>query len=234
MFSRSFLLGGSLPPASTLWTQRLFAGRAHQDQRQPKRSLEQGLKKQFPKQFPIAGLLQLECSDPHCSCCRPATSCKRIGWCNCRARRCARALAGRMRRARLACTTSQRSAACAPNVWKLTVAAAGKDAIPAMAEMVRTYRPACGPTSLARFCAVHRQAREMELMDNLGLRPGAITVTGQGLDVAVLKPSLPQRPSNHQEPVWGRLGRWCARGKRINIGSLTHERPQRWCCGVGR
>ena len=59
------------------------------------------------------------------------------------------------------------------------------DANPAIAEMVQTYGQRVAQQALQGFALYTVKPEEMELMDNLGLRPGAITVTGQGLDVAI-------------------------------------------------
>ncbi len=70
-----------------------------------------------------------------------------------------------------------------------------QEASPAMSEMVQTYGLRLAQQALEGFALYTVPAEELALADSLGLQPGAISVTSQGLDVAIEpKPKAPAKP----------------------------------------
>ena len=179
MFSRRFLLAAA---ASTLWISacsQAVPTKISVTQAQ----LEQGLKNQFPKQFPIAGLLQLDMQQPQLLL-LPVSNQLQTDWVvQLSGPALRQSFSGQMRvRFGLYYEPKDRSVR-AQRVEVLSLQL--EDANPAIAEMVQTYGQRVAQQALQGFALYTVKPEEMELMDNLGLRPGAITVTGQGLDVAI-------------------------------------------------
>lgn len=145
--------------------------------------LEQGLQGHFPKQFPIAGLLQMQMQQPllqlqpgsnqlqttlHVALSGPVLRTP---------------LAGQMQlRFGLYYEPRDRSVR-AQRVEVLALQL--QDADPALADMVQTYGLRLAEQALQGFPLYTVKAEELELADSLGLQPGAITVTQTGLDVAI-------------------------------------------------
>lgn len=180
MFSRRFLLAAAA--ASTLWISacsQAVPTKISVTQAQ----LEQGLKNQFPKQFPIAGLLQLDMQQPQLLL-LPVSNQLQTDWVvQLSGPALRQSFSGQMRvRFGLYYEPKDRSVR-AQRVEVLSLQL--EDANPAIAEMVQTYGQRVAQQALQGFALYTVKPEEMELMDNLGLRPGAITVTGQGLDVAI-------------------------------------------------
>lgn len=180
MFSRRFLLAAAA--ASTLWISacsQAVPTKISVTQAQ----LEQGLKNQFPKQFPIAGLLQLDMLQPQLLL-LPVSNQLQTDWVvQLSGPALRQSFSGQMRvRFGLYYEPKDRSVR-AQRVEVLSLQL--EDANPAIAEMVQTYGQRVAQQALQGFALYTVKPEEMELMDNLGLRPGAITVTGQGLDVAI-------------------------------------------------
>ena len=66
---------------------------------------------------------------------------------------------------------------------------------PALADMVKTYDLRVAQQALQGFALYTVPAEDLELADSLGLQPGAITVTEQGLNVAIVnKDGTPPAP----------------------------------------
>lgn len=145
--------------------------------------LEQGLQTHFPKQFPIAGLLQMNMQQPqlqlqpgsnqlqttlHVALSGPALH---------------TTLTGQMQlRFGLYYEPKDRSVR-AQRVEVLSLQL--PDANPAIADMVQTYGLRLAEQALQGFSLYTVKAEDLELADSLGLQPGAITVTATGLDVAI-------------------------------------------------
>ena len=132
--------------------------------------LEQGLLQQFPKRFPVAGLLQLEMQ-------RPALR---------------QSYAGRMEVRFALRYEPQDRTVRAHRVEVLSLQFDGAD--PAVADMVSTYGPRLASQALEAFALYHVKPEELQLADSLGLQPGAITVTPQGLDVAIVAKDAAAKP----------------------------------------
>ena len=66
---------------------------------------------------------------------------------------------------------------------------------PALADMVQTYGLRVAEQALQNFPLYAVQEEDLALADSLGLQPGAITVTSQGLSVAIEpKAAAPAKP----------------------------------------
>lgn len=67
------------------------------------------------------------------------------------------------------------------------------DLAPAMGDMLATYASAVAEQALGQVVLYQLQGQELELVDSLNLQPGAITVTPEGLSVALVqKPVAPR------------------------------------------
>lgn len=180
MFSRRFFLAAAA--ASTLWISacsQAVPTKISVTQAQ----LEQGLKDHFPKQFPIAGLLQLDMQQPQLLLLPVSNQLQTDLVVQLSGPALRQSFTGQMRvRFGLYYEPKDRSVR-AQRVEVLSLEL--QDANPAMAEMVQAYGLRVAQQALQGFSLYTVKPEEVELMDNLGLQPGAITVTSQGLDVAI-------------------------------------------------
>lgn len=150
--------------------------------------IEQGLAGHFPKQFPIAGLLQLAVQQPQLQMLPASNQLQTNLVLQLSGIALPQSLSGRMQlRFGLYYEPKDRSVrAQRVEVMSLEL----KDASPAMVDMVQTYGLRIAEQALRGFPLYSVKAEDLELADSLGLQPGAITVTEQGLDVAIeTKPS---------------------------------------------
>ena len=145
--------------------------------------LEQGLQALLPKQFPIAGLLQLGVQQPQqlllpVSNQQETTMALQLSGPPLR-----QSFQGQMRvRFGLYFESKDRSVR-AQRVEVLSLDL--QDTNPAIADMVQTYGLRVAQQALQDFPLYVVKGEELELADSLGLQPGAITVTSTGLDVAI-------------------------------------------------
>lgn len=145
--------------------------------------MEQGLQAHFPKKFPIAGLLQLDVKQPQMQL-LPASNQLQT--------QLALQLSGPALR-----TTFQGQMLVRFGLYyepkdrsvraqRVEVLALDlQDANPAMAEMVQTYGLRVAEQALQGFALYSVKPEDLALADSLGLQLGAITVTPEGLDVAI-------------------------------------------------
>ena len=151
--------------------------------------LEQGLSSHFPKQFPIAGLLQLEMQLPQLQLLPQSNQLQTNLQVQLSGSVLRQVVRGQMQvRFGLAYEPKDRSVR-AQRVEVLALEL--QDASPAMADMVQTYGLRMAQQALQGFALYTVPAEDLELADSLGLQPGAITVTSQGLDVAIEKKAAP-------------------------------------------
>lgn len=145
--------------------------------------LEQGLQGQFPKQFPIAGLLQFDMQQPQLQLLPASNQLQADLVVQLAGPTLRTSYQGKMQvRFGLYYEPKDRSVrAQRVEVMALEL----QDANPAMAEMVQTYGLRVAQQALQGFALYTVRSQELELADSLGLQPGAITVTPQGLDVAI-------------------------------------------------
>lgn len=182
MFRRRLFLAAAA--ASTLWVSacsQAVPTKISVTQAQ----IEQGLQAHFPKQFPIAGLLQLDMQQPQLQL-LPATNQLQTAL---SVRLSGPALRdsfnGQMLvRFGLYYEPKDRSVR-AQRVEVLSLEL--QDANPAIADMVQTYGLRLAQQALQGFPLYTVKGEDLELADSLGLQPGAITVTATGLDVAIEK-----------------------------------------------
>ncbi len=67
------------------------------------------------------------------------------------------------------------------------------DLAPAMSDMITTYASALAEQALGQLVLYQLQDKDLALMDSLNMEPGAITVTPDGLSVALVqKPVAPR------------------------------------------
>ena len=145
--------------------------------------IDQGLQTHFPKQFPIAGLLQLDMQQPQLQLLPASNQLQTQLMVRLSGPALRDSFNGQMLvRFGLYYEPKDRSVR-AHRVEVLSLEL--QDANPAIAEMVQTYGLRVAQQALQGFPLYTVKAEELELADSLGLQPGAITVTATGLDVAI-------------------------------------------------
>lgn len=186
MFSRRFFLAAAA--ASTLWVSacsQAVPTKISVTQAQ----LEQGLTAHFPKQFPIAGLLQLDMQQPQLLLLPVSNQLQTDLVVQLSGPVLRQSFSGQMRvRFGLYYEPKDRSVR-AHRVEVLSLEL--QEANPAMADMVQTYGLRVAQQALQGFALYTVKPQELELIESLGLQPGAITVTGQGLDVSIEAKPVP-------------------------------------------
>lgn len=189
MFRRRFLLAAAA--SCTLWISacsQAVPTKISVTQAQ----LEQGLQGHFPKQFPIAGLLQMAMQQPSLQLLPASNQLQTNLSVQLSGPALRNTFTGQMQvRFGLYYEPRDRSVR-AQRVEVLSLQL--QDANPAMADMVQTYGLRLAEQALQGFSLYTVKAEDLELADSLGLQPGAITVTDKGLDVAIEQKALaPQR-----------------------------------------
>ncbi|MDH0370947.1 DUF1439 domain-containing protein [Comamonas aquatica] len=154
--------------------------------------LEQGLLQQFPKRFPVAGLLQLEMQRPALQLLPASNQLQTHLPVQLSGPALRQSYAGRMEVRFALRYEPQDRTVRAHRVEVLSLQFDGTD--PAVADMVSTYGPRLASQALEAFALYHVKPEELQLADSLGLQPGAITVTPQGLDVAIVAKDAAAKP----------------------------------------
>ena len=151
--------------------------------------LEQGLATHFPKQLPIAGLLVLDMQQPQLMLLPQSNQLETTLQIQLSGPVLRQKVNGQMQvRFGLYYEPKDRSV----RAQRVEVLALDlQDVTPAMADMVKTYGLRLAQQALQGFPLYTVKAEDLELADSLGLQPGAITVTTQGLDVAIEKKVTP-------------------------------------------
>lgn len=145
--------------------------------------IEQGLQTHFPKKFPIAGLLQLDMQQPQLQLLPQSNQLQTTLLLQLSGPALRTTFGGQMQvRFGLYFEPKDRSVR-AQRVEVLSLEL--QNASPAMAEMVQTYGLRVAQQALQGFPLYTVKAEDLALADSLGLQPGAITVTSEGLDVAI-------------------------------------------------
>lgn len=154
--------------------------------------LEQGLQSHFPKKFPIAGLLQMDMQQPQLQLLPASNQLQTTLHVQLSGPALRTTFPGQMQlRLGLYYEPKDRSVR-AQRVEVLSMELQGTN--PAMADMVQTYGLRLAEQALQGFALYTVKAEDLELADSLGLQPGAITVTEQGLDVAIEQKAQPAKP----------------------------------------
>lgn len=190
MFRRRFLLAAAA--ASTLWISAC-------SQAVPTKisvtqvQLEQGLSHHFPRQYPVAGLLQLQVAQPQLQMQPASNQIQTELTVQLSGPVLRQPLQGQLQvRFGLYYEPRDRSVR-AERVEVQELVLTGAD--PALADMVKTYDLRVAQQALQGFALYTVPAEDLELADSLGLQPGAITVTEQGLNVAIVnKDGTPPAP----------------------------------------
>lgn len=180
MFRRRFLLATAA--ASTLW----FSACSQAVPTKisvPQTQLEQGMQAHFPKRFPVAGLLQFEMQQPHLQLLPERNQLQSAVKVQLSGPALKQSYQGVMDvRFALRYQAKDRTVR-AHRVEVLSLQLEG--AAPAVADMMAAYGSRLAMQALEDFPLYTVPPEELELADSLGLQPGAITVTEQGLDVAI-------------------------------------------------
>ncbi len=159
----------------------------------PQAQLEQGLAEHFPKQFPVAGLLQFDMQQPQLLLLPVSNQLQTTLSVQLSGPALRQSLSGQMQvRFGLYYEPRDRSVR-AQRVEVLSLML--PDAPAAMADMVQTYGLRLAQQALQGFPLYTVKPEDLELADSLGLQPGAITVTDKGLTVAIeQKPVVSSKP----------------------------------------
>lgn len=180
MFRRRLFLAAAA--ASTLWVSacsQAVPTKISVSQAQ----IEQGLQTHFPKKFPIAGLLQLDMQQPKLLLLPESNQLETTLMLQLSGPALAQTFNGHMQvRFGLYYEPKDRSVR-AQRVQVLVMEL--QEASPAMSDMVQTYGLRLAQQALEGFPLYTVKAEDLQLADSLGLQPGAITVTAEGLDVAI-------------------------------------------------
>lgn len=180
MFRRRFFLAAAA--ASTLWVSACSQAVPTQIS-VSQAQLEQGLQSQFPKQFPIAGLLQLDMHQPQLLLLPVSNQLQTTLAVQLSGPALRQTFSGQMQvRFGLYYEPKDRSVR-AQRVEVLALELPGVN--PALADMVQTYGLRVAEQALQNFPLYAVKEDDLALADSLGLQPGAITVTSQGLSVAI-------------------------------------------------
>lgn len=178
MLRRSILLA----LASTLWLSACSPAVPSKISISQAQLLE-GLQQHFPKRYPIAGLLQLEMLQPQLQLLAATNQLQTQVQVQLSGPALRETFNGQMdMRFSLRFEPRDRTVR-AYRVEVLSLELMGAN--PAVSDMVSTYGPRIASQALEEFALYTVKAQDMQLADSLGLRPGAITVTEQGLDVAI-------------------------------------------------
>ena len=190
MFRRRFFLAAAA--ASTLWMSACSQP-VPTKVSVPQAQIEQGLQARFPKQFPIAGLLQITLQQPQLLL-LPVSNQLQANLAVQQAGPALRQNFGGQMQVRFGLYYEPKDRSVrAQRVEVLGLEL--QEASPAMSEMVQTYGLRLAQQALEGFALYTVPAEELALADSLGLQPGAISVTSQGLDVAIEpKPKAPAKP----------------------------------------
>lgn len=180
MFRRRFMVVAAMASA-------LFLGACSQAIPEkisiPQARLEQGLAKHFPKRFPVAGLLQLDMQTPALQLLPADNRLQTLLQVQLSGPALAQTFAGEMQ-VRFALRYEPKDQTVrAHHVEVLSLRLDG--ASPAIADMVDTYGARLAAQALEAFALYRVPDEELALAHQLNLQPGQITVTAEGLDVAI-------------------------------------------------
>lgn len=155
--------------------------------------LEQGLQSHFPKRYPVAGLLQLDMAQPRLQM-QPATNqLHSVVQVQLSGPALKESFQGQMEvRFGLRYEPKDRTVR-ATRVEVLSLNFQGLN--PVMGDMLSVYGPRIAQQALEVMPLYTVKAEDLELADTLGLEPGAITVTEQGLDVAIVSKTAAPTPA---------------------------------------
>ncbi len=155
--------------------------------------IEQNLQKHFPKKFPIAGLLQLDMQQPQLQLLPDSNQLHTDLLLTLSGAALQQAFDGRLQvRFGLYYEPKDRSVR-ARHVEVLGLQLQGVS--PAMSDMVQAYGLRIAQQALEGFSLYTVKSEDLELADSLGLQPGAIAVTAEGLDVAIESKVQPIQPA---------------------------------------
>lgn len=145
--------------------------------------LQQALAQRFPRQYPVAGLLQLQLQAPTLRL-LPETNLIKT-------QLTARLTGPVLKQSydgRMEVDFALRYAAADRTLRaeRITVHRLELDGLPpAMAEMLSTYGSAIAEQALAELVLYQMQDKDLALIDSLDMQPGAMRVTPQGLEIAL-------------------------------------------------
>lgn len=181
MFRRRFLLS-SLASTALLFT-------ACSGKSQPRHvvvsgdKLQQALAQRFPREFPVAGLLQLQLQTPYLQLQPEKDLIKAMLTANLSGPVLKQRYEGRMEADfSLRYEPKDRTV----RAQRVAIHRLELDGLPsALAEMLATYGSAIAEQALAEMVLYQMQEKDLALMDALDMQPGVIRVMPQGLEIAL-------------------------------------------------
>jgi hypothetical protein len=157
----------------------------------PRQKLQEVVASRFPRQFPVAGMLQLQLHSPTLGLLPERNALNLVLQVQLSGPVLKQTYGGQMDLdfALRYEPTDRTRRAHQIKVNRLVVT----DLAPAMSDMLTTYASALAEQALGQLVLYQLQDKELALVDSLNLEPGAITVTPEGLSVALVqKPVAPR------------------------------------------
>lgn len=153
--------------------------------------LQTALQAQFPKHFPVAGLLRLDMQSPSLQLRPSSNQLHAMLALQLSGAALPQSFTGHMEVSfGLRYEPSDRTVrAERVHVGALQV----DDAPPVVNDMLNAYGPRLGEQALEQFVLYRVSDQDLQVASALQLQPGAITVTPDGLEVAIVHPSAPHR-----------------------------------------
>ena len=150
--------------------------------------LQEMLARRFPKQFPVAGLLQLELKTPQLKMLPDRNMLNAV---------LPAELGGKVLKERFSgqldvdFALRYEPADRTLRAYQIKVNHLSMDGLaPAMSDMLGTYATALAEQAIGQVVLYQLQEQDLALVDTLAMEPGAITVTEQGLSVALVQKAV--------------------------------------------
>ncbi|WP_280190014.1 DUF1439 domain-containing protein [Delftia sp. PS-11] len=147
--------------------------------------LQEAVASRFPRQFPVAGMLQLTLKSPALDLLPERNALRAVVQAELSGRVLRQSYGGRLDLdfALRYEPTDRTLRAHQIRVNSLVI----DDLAPAMSDMLTTYANAVSEQALGQVVLYPFQGQDLALLDSLNVEPGAITVTPQGLNVALVR-----------------------------------------------
>lgn len=157
----------------------------------PAQKLQEVVASRFPRQFPVAGMLQLRLHSPTLELLPERNALRSVLQAELSGPVLRRSYGGHLD---LDFALRYEATDRTLRAHQIRVNSLAIDELaPAMADMLTTYANAVAEQALGQVVLYQLQGKELELVDSLNMEPGAITVTPQGLSVALVQKAVAPR-----------------------------------------
>lgn len=157
----------------------------------PAEKLREVVASRFPRQFPVAGMLQLRLHSPALELLPERNALRSILQAELSGPVLKRSYGGHLD---LDFALRYEPTDRTLRAHQLRVNSLSIDELaPAMGDMLTTYAGAVAEQALGQVVLYQLQGKELELVDSLNMEPGPITVTSQGLSVALVQKAAAPR-----------------------------------------